>query len=101
MLRILRQDIDAHNVVLVLLGRVVSEWVDVLERECFELSRSGVDVALDLSGVTFIGRLGLETLGRLVRSGIRIIGCPPLLSEVLRQDGIDIGLRVRDRRHEN
>ena len=101
MLRILRQDVDAHQVVLVLLGRIVSEWTEVLERECLELSRSGIDVALDLSGVTFIGRLGLKTIGRLVRSGVRIIGCPPLLGEMLRQDGIEVGLSVRDRRHEN
>ena len=77
--------------VLVLQGHIVAEWADVLENECLELIRSGLPVVLDLTGVTFIGRLGLKALGRLVGIGVGVIGCSPLIADMLRQEGIDVG----------
>jgi anti-anti-sigma regulatory factor len=88
MLRIQRDDVDAHRVILVLQGHVIAEWADLLERECAELSRSGLRVALDFSGVAFIGRSGFEALSRLSRAGVRIIGCSQLIADILRQEGI-------------
>jgi anti-anti-sigma regulatory factor len=88
MLRIERDDVDAHRVILVLQGHVVAEWADLLERECAELSRSGLRVALDFSAVAFIGRSGFEALSRLSRAGVPIIGCSQLIADVLGQEGI-------------
>jgi anti-anti-sigma regulatory factor len=73
---------------LILLGHIVAEWADLLERECFELSRSGHTVALDLSGVVYIGRSGFEALSRLSRAGVGIIGCSPLIADILEHEGI-------------
>jgi anti-anti-sigma regulatory factor len=73
---------------LLLHGRIAAEWAELLERECEELSRSGFRVVLDLSEVVFIGRSGLETLGRLGRAGVRIVGCSPLIAAMLEQEGI-------------
>jgi anti-anti-sigma regulatory factor len=42
---------------------------DLLERECQEPIRSGIGVVLDLSEVVFIGRSGVEALGRLGKAG--------------------------------
>jgi hypothetical protein len=36
----------------------------------------------------FIGRSGLETLGRLDRAGALVIGCTPLIAAMLEQEGI-------------
>lgn len=90
MLRILREDKEVHRVVLLLQGHIVAEWAELLERECMELSRCGLRIVLDLSGVVLIGRSGLEVLGRLGRSGFPIVGCSPLIADMLEQEGIDV-----------
>jgi anti-anti-sigma regulatory factor len=89
-LRIQRSDANAHTVTLVLQGRIVAEWADLLERECAELMRSKSRVVLDLSEVVFIGRYGVEALGRLARAGARVIGCTPLVAAMLEQEGIAV-----------
>ena len=94
MLRILRQDVGDHRVVLCLQGHLIAEWAKVLQRECRILTRSGLTVVLDLSGVVFIGRSGIRVVGRLARRGIKLIGCSPLIADVLRQEGIDAGRNV-------
>ena len=88
MLRILLNDMDAEHAVLVLQGRIVAEWAELLERECADLSRSGLRVVLDFSEVVFIDRSGLEALSRLTRAGVEIIACPQLIADVLAQEGI-------------
>lgn len=96
MLRILRHDEVDNRVVLILQGRIVAEWADLLESECLELSRSGLRVWLDLAGVTFIGRPGVDVLGRLVRSGIEIVGCSALIADMLEQEGIEAARDIED-----
>lgn len=96
MLRILRNYVEAHRVVLILQGYIVAEWAGVLERECRELSRSGFRVSLDLTRVVFVGRPGIEALGRLGQAGVGIMGCPPLLAEMLENEGIEVGRTVVD-----
>jgi anti-anti-sigma regulatory factor len=88
MLRISRLDVDAHRVTLVLQGHILLEWADLLERECEELRRSGLEVALDFSEVFFIGRTGFEALTRLSRAGVEIFGCSPLIADMLEHVGI-------------
>jgi anti-anti-sigma regulatory factor len=90
LLRIQRYDVNADTVTLVLQGSIVAEWADLLERECAELVRSKSRVVLDLSDVVFIGRYGVEALGRLVRAGARVIGCPPVIAAMLEQEGIQV-----------
>jgi anti-anti-sigma regulatory factor len=87
-LRIQRDERDAHTVALLLQGRIAAEWADLLERECEELTRSGFRVVLDLSDVVFIGRSGLEALGRLGQAGVGIVGSSPLIAAMLEQEGI-------------
>jgi len=89
-LRILRDDLGAHRVVLVLEGRIVTEWADALEDECLASIRSGFRVALDLSGVVFIDRRGVDALDRLGRAGIEIKGCSPLVADMLEEGGIRV-----------
>ena len=92
MLYITRDDLDAHNVLLALQGRISIEWADLLERECRDLRAFGFRIALDLSGVVFISRPGVEVLGRLGLSGVAITGCTPLVAAMLRQEGIVVEL---------
>jgi anti-anti-sigma regulatory factor len=95
-LRILRDNEQSDRVVLILQGHIVLEWIDLLERECREWSQRGLPVALDLSGVDFIGRSGLEALARLSRTGVGIIGCSPLVADTLEHEGIEVSRRNGD-----
>lgn len=88
MLRIQRDELDAHRVALTLQGRIVAEWAELLESECLDLIRSGLGVQLDFSGVVFIGRSGFEVLSRLSRIGVEIVGSSPLIAAMLAQEGI-------------
>jgi anti-anti-sigma regulatory factor len=90
MLRIVRNDADQQRVVLILEGRIVAAWADMLERVCLEAMRSDRPVVLDLSGVALIARSGKEALGRLARAGVGITGCSPLIADMLEQDGIAV-----------
>jgi anti-anti-sigma regulatory factor len=95
-LRIQRHDGNDDTVTLVLQGRVLAEWADLLERECGKLVRSKSRVVLDLTEVEFIGRYGVAALGRLCLAGVRIIGCTPLIAAVLEQEGIAVGHPFRE-----
>ena len=96
MLRIRRDEVDDHEVILVLEGRVAAEWAELLERNCDELLRSGLRVQLDLAGAIFISRSGFEVLSRLRGAGVGIIGLSPLLAAMLEQEGIPAKCESRD-----
>jgi len=65
-------------------GRIVSDWVAVLERECHRWLQDGRKVRLDFSGVTFVDRPGVEMLKRLQASDVRIVGCSVFVAELLK-----------------
>jgi anti-anti-sigma regulatory factor len=90
MLRIRHDDGDAREIRIVLEGRIVGAWAEILERECVEAFSSGRHVLLDVSGVVFIGRSGFEALARLSRAGIGIAGYSPLIAAMLEQAGIAV-----------
>ncbi len=71
-------------------GGVIAEWAALLERECSDLLRPGGAVSLDLAGVSFVDRAGVEALKRLSRAGVEI-RCPsgPVAS-VLEAEGVRV-----------
>ena len=90
MLRIQRIDGKNKEAVLLLQGWIVEEWSDLLARECRQMRESGLEVVLDLSGVVFLGRSGLDALRRISEDGVRITECPPLIAEMIEQEGIAV-----------
>src|SRR5690242_19472071 len=68
-LRITREEGSGSRATLKLEGSVVAEWSVLLERECSDLLRFAASVCLDLAGVGFVDRAGVEALDRLSRSG--------------------------------
>ena len=76
------------QVTLIIEGHLAAECADLLEQECLAASRAGTRVALDLSGVVFIGRSGFQTLLRLSEAGIAIVACTPLIADALEHEGI-------------
>jgi len=96
-LRMHREERSSRRVTLIVEGRIIGEWADVLEDECLDLIRSGYDVALDLTGVVYVGRRGVEALDRLVRIGTTITNCPPLIADLLEGEGIKTGRKKAER----
>ena len=88
MLRIQRDEVDEHRVVLILEGRIAGAWADLLERECDALMERGRRVELDLSEGVYIARAGLEALRRLGEAGVLVTHCSPLVAAMLAQEDI-------------
>ena len=65
-------------------GRIVAEWVAVLERECRRALQENRSIRLDLSGVTYIDADGVETLRQLGPDELEIIDCPEFIEALLR-----------------
>jgi len=91
-LRITRQEEPPARIALRLEGSVAAEWVSLLENECLGLLRSGRAVGLDLAGVGFVDRAGIETLVRLGRAGADIRCRPGVVASVLEAEGVRVSL---------
>jgi len=89
-LRITRKRGSRSRATLVLEGKVAAEWAALLERECSDLLRSRRAVSLDLAGVTFVDRAGVQTLGRLSRKGVEILCRRGPVASVLEGEGIRV-----------
>jgi anti-anti-sigma regulatory factor len=92
-LRITRRKTPRSRATLVLEGKVAAEWAALLERECSGLLRSHPSLSLDLSGVTFVDRAGLQALRRLSRKGAGIVCVPGPVASVLEGEGIPVTSR--------
>lgn len=87
-LRITRVEAPAHQVTLMLDGRLVDPWAELVERECAAVLESGRAVAVDLSGVAVVDGAGIETLSHLDQAGVPIQGCSELIASILSDEGI-------------
>lgn len=86
MLRVTRTTPRPDEVVMIVEGRLYGEWVELLEDQCAQLSRTDRKVLLDLAGVGFVDRRGARLLRDLAASGVALINCPPLVDEMVRED---------------
>ena len=69
-------------------GRIVSEWVGVLQEECWRvLQQSSRRLRLDLGAVTFIDPRGLLALRRLTTEGVALVNSPAFIDALLTGDG--------------
>lgn len=89
-LRITREGGSRSRATLKLEGKVLAGWAALLEQECSELFRSRRLVVLDLAGVTFVDRSGVETLERLSRAGAEIRCSPGAVASVLEAEGVPV-----------
>ena len=92
MMRITLAQVSDDRTTLRLEGSIGAEWADLLKRECSGLLHAGVSVTLDLSGVDFVDRLGVETLRRLGRGGVEIRCRSGAVASVLEAEGVRITL---------
>lgn len=85
MLRITRLLDERSQPRLRLEGRLVGDWVQVLEAEVSN-SEQSYPVALDLSGLEFADARALTLLRELRRSGLEIVASSPLLLTLLEEE---------------
>jgi len=86
MLRLTRTTRLPHEVILVLEGQIVAEWVGLLEEECLELLGTDRRVFLDLADVSYLDRRAVRLLRELAARSVTLINCPPLVDELVRED---------------
>lgn len=84
MLRIVEEQATDSSITLRLDGRLVSRWVEVLRSSCEQAFQHGSRLRLDLAGVSFADREGLNLLRQLQAQQVSVINCPPLLREQLK-----------------
>jgi len=82
-LRITKIFESADSVTLKVEGRIVSEWVTVLEQECLKWLQAKPEVLLDFSEVTFIDHNSVAMLKRIASANLRLINCSALIAEML------------------
>jgi anti-anti-sigma regulatory factor len=70
-------------VILKLEGRIVSEWVAILRRECVAALDAQRMVLLDCSGVIFINGRGVKMLKRLMSDNLQLINCSAFIESLL------------------
>ena len=87
MLRIQKVVESSTETTLSVAGRIVSEWVTVLERECWQALRDTPCVQLDLAAVTFIDAPGVAVLRSLVTEGVVIVNCREFIDALLEGNG--------------
>jgi anti-anti-sigma regulatory factor len=86
MLRLTRTTRLPHEVVVLLEGQIVAEWVELLEAECLTLLQTDQQVLLDLSGVSYLDRRAARLLRDLADRSVQLINCPPLVVDLVMKD---------------
>ena len=68
-------------------GRIVSEWVGVLQEECRRvLQESGRRLRLDLRAVTFIDSRGVLALRGFATAGVALVNSPAFIDALVKGD---------------
>jgi len=88
MLRITEVVDSAAETTLHVEGRIVSDWVSVLQEECSRVRQeSGRRLRLDLGAVTFIDLRGVLALRRFTTEGVAIVNSQAFIDALIRGDG--------------
>jgi len=90
LLKIMSRNTGQGTGTLKLEGHLAQELVGSLEQECSALHALPGGLTLDLSGVTFVDRTGIQALKRLQGTGCVIRGCSELVASVLETEGIRV-----------
>lgn len=86
MLRLTRTTRLPQEVILLLEGQIVAEWVELLEAECLTLLQTDQNVLLDLSQVSYLDRRAARLLRDLAARSVQLINCPPLVAQLVMED---------------
>lgn len=83
MLRLVKSSEVGEKVEILVEGRVVSPWLELLEAECRRELGKERQVTLDLSGLAYVGPTGIRLLRELNCDGVELVHVPGLISQML------------------
>ncbi len=83
MLRITKERVSPSEVTLKLEGKVISEWVRLLEREIRGLLEKGKIVNVDCSGVKYIDDHAVQLLKTSCDGKVRIVNATALVHDLM------------------
>ncbi len=83
MFRITKVAESPSLVTMKLEGRIASDWVSLLEKECLRFMEKNRKVVLDFSEVTFVDWRGVEMLQKISVNNVQVINCCPLIEDLL------------------
>lgn len=84
MLRITMLSEGRWLVRLKLEGRIVSDWVALLENACLEGLRKEQTVVLDFAAVSFVDCAGVTMLRKMATDGVQSVNVSPHVEDLLR-----------------
>lgn len=82
-LRITRVENEATGICLKVEGRLVGDWVALLEGELAKAARGDAVLSLDLGAVDFASAQATEVLRAAAARGVLLTACSPFLSKLL------------------
>ena len=85
MLRITTIQNDGSPAVLKLEGKLLEPWIGELHEACRKTCEHMSGATLDLAGVTYVDMPGTIALRDLCRRGIALVGCSPLVAELIKE----------------
>ena len=85
MLRITKVAKDPSIVTLKLEGKLASDWVTLLEKECQSGLNDNREVVLDFSDVTFVDDHGVQVLKKLASKQFKIVSCSEFVTHLLKK----------------
>lgn len=85
MLKITSHESAQARVTMTLEGRVVAEWVMLLEQECTRHQQHERRIVLQCDGVTYVDASGSAMLQRLQSQGVEIRGCSALIDSLIKR----------------
>ncbi len=89
MLRITKVAESPSQITFKLEGKIVSDWVALLERECLAALQGQRRVFLDFAAVTFISSHGVWMLKHLASEDLLLVNCSAFIEDLLQVGGKD------------
>jgi hypothetical protein len=85
MLRITENRISTDGVILLLEGQIANLWIEIAREACEQFLTQNSQLILDVAGVTFADRKGIEFFQSLLRRNVELKNCSPYLTEQLKE----------------
>ncbi len=86
MLRITAKTTNGSSVTLKLEGKIKTDWVNILERECRTLISQRKNVVLDFSDVVYIDHSGVGMVRKLPNGKVTIVNAPDFITDLLQRE---------------
>ncbi len=80
MLRITTLNAEGSPAIVKLEGKLLEPWISELQEACQAVRKQDAVPTLDLAGLSYVDAPGTIALRDLIRRGVAVTGCSPLVS---------------------